>query len=1088
MARALFCVAENVMIPNFAFGWLDGKGEFVAGDVANIRVKVLGNYERDKYKFGFNPNITVNGKMGNSSLISGVSSNFDRDTSDWRISFVPIMAGLFNLLITDGHFNVLDSSLHFTVKAGKIYPTGCVVAWKGLTNEFVAGTKATVTIIPKDAFGNIVSSAGEVQSDFNFTVYASYINGSIASVINVSYKGWQSRNQVGYLSIDFTAASAGDLLLYVEEKNQSLNGSPLPFKVNPGVLDVAKCEPIWNIETNSFQLFSKMETFIHQWDQYGNLVPGLYPFDVEVIERGTNLSMPVADLSTTEVIPGIQVVSFSLNEPGNFMLMISDKDQKEAIAKMPYNFTVFIGYCDGMTSIVNGSGLNNSVAGEVAKFSVLLKDAYQYPAPVDLERLQVQIVRKNDSYHAEPKIYPMQNEIEYWKIRASSFDVIYTPEKSGIYDIMVFCGNVPLNRGHPFRKEVRAGNVNTSLSGVVKFASKVPKMITNEIVVQLMDSYFNPVLTEESKLQLEIASINKSGFSTWKFVNDNDGLYTGFYQAKDIGAYEICASFDGKHLLPCPFGVNVYSSEYFPRVNGNSISVWEDESIAFDALENDYFAGGNANVIEFSKPSNGSLLQCGRLFRYTPYKGVVGNDSFSYITSDINANLASGVVHISILSIPPQFVTFPSQLQATEGVISPKFGGFSGIVIAYSDLMENITITLTARSGTVFLSSMPMQFWWPSWNELSVSKRDGHTKDLILQGCLEVINFALQSIQYLGNENFCGDDVVHFSAMNRNGATDMDIPIFVEPINDPPFINVPDYIVLAKKNSKEGILIFDKEQDKFNFSVGDPDLFDFPGNASHFLVMFTMEVNSGFLLTKLPAELISTTELKLKNSYQWQSLQTFVTISDHFMVKAKGVRFRGTVNDCNNIMHKLFYHGEEYVDVLTVKINDMGNYGCYADCEEKISVPLFAEANVKLLRRRPMSSLVAHTLGSAIVVEFISVFTLGILLVCFTCKCAIALVNEKRRGRIARGVELHQLQSTSGKFSSTDVSEDMTHFTGWCSSPLLTNHPSNFCQRSHHQSGNEECGKDSPHSSKSSGEQGQEAPLPGVMPLASGED
>lgn len=51
---------------------------------------------------------------------------------------------------------------------------------------------------------------------------------------------------------------------------------------------------------------------------------------------------------------------------------------------------------------------------------------------------------------------------EHGKVRASSFDVIYTPEKSGIYAITVFCGNIPLNGGHPFKKEVSAGTIKMS--------------------------------------------------------------------------------------------------------------------------------------------------------------------------------------------------------------------------------------------------------------------------------------------------------------------------------------------------------------------------------------------------------------------------------------------------------------------------------------------------------------------------------------------------------------------------------------------------------------------------------------------------
>lgn len=80
------------------------------------------------------------------------------------------------------------------------------------------------------------------------------------------------------------------------------------------------------------------------------------------------------------------------------------------------------------------------------------------------------------------------------------------------------------------------------------------------------------------------------------------------------------------------------------------------------------------------------------------------------------------------------------------------------------------------------------------------------------------------------------------------------------------------------------------------------------GNDTHVLVMFSVEVNSGSISTNLPAELIVTTELKLINSYQWQPLQTFVTISKHFKVKAKGIRFRGTVHECNSVLQQLSYH------------------------------------------------------------------------------------------------------------------------------------------------------------------------------------
>ncbi|KAJ0035291.1 hypothetical protein Pint_24479 [Pistacia integerrima] len=1104
----------NPSVPLFAFSWLDDKNKFLAGDTAAIRIIVIGNFDSQGNasleKSAFKPSLTINEKVGNSCYISGVVLETSGDTSNWRILFTPILVGLFNLLILDDPFKVLDSSLHFYVDPGQMYPSVCVASWMGGVNEFEAGTKATLLILPKDAFGNNVSSTSNDSSSFNFTVSVFYANGSFIGMPNVTNMGW---NEIGHIIIEFIVSTAGDLSLSVEGGKQTLNGSPLPFKVNPGPLDISSCQAKWKYEVVAWQIFSKMEVFVHQHDQYGNLVPGIYAFDADIVEKETNLSIPVVDLHFEEVTPGIQLLSFTIQESGNFLLTISDMKHNISISNMPFAYSVFV-ECpwaiSSSKSVVNGSGLNASVAGEISVFSVYLNDNFRFPSPVELEMLQVQIIREIDSYQIRPKILPTQiingsgsteelnngsidqleiavapsvdqtnTSSENSTVLASAFDVTYIPERSGIYKILVLCGNIVLNGGLPFTMVVKAGEMNISLSGVVKFSPKVQRLITHDVVVQLLDSFSNPVLSQQSRLKLEIASVNNSGFSSWMFEDNNDGSYSGRYLAMDVGTYEMCVSFDGTRFLPCPFGVYVYSSLYFPKAYDDIVSVWEDESVAFDALANDYFAGDWASIVEFSKPGFGSLLQSGRIFRYTPYKDYIGNDSFSYTISDVNGNLATAAVNISVLSIPPQFVSFPSQLQATEDSISPRFGGFTGFGIRYSEMMENISVTLSARSGTVFLSSMLLQFWQPMWSGLSVRNGNENMKDLIIEGRVDVINFTLQSIQYLGNENFYGEDTVRISARNRNGKNDLDIPIFVEPVNDPPFIEVPQHIILNATGDESQI--FNRDRDKFNFCVGDPDINKYPGGASHFVVAFSMEVSDGLLLTSLPAELINETELKLKDSYLWQPLQTYVTISKHFKVQASGIRFRATVDNCNTVMQQLFYHGEEHNVVLTVKVNDMGHYGCYPDCAEKFFVPLQAEATVNLIRRRPMSSLVAHTLGSAIVIEFIMVLFLGVLLLFFTCKCAILLVNE-RRGHHTKNSELSEMQSSQKATSRTNLPEDDTsYFTGCCSTSFMfSNPPSSFRQRSCRGNEGGELVKDITHPSEASGDES----LHSLMPLS----
>lgn len=76
------------------------------------------------------------------------------------------------------------------------------------------------------------------------------------------------------------------------------------------------------------------------------------------------------------------------------------------------------------------------------------------------------------------------------------------------------------------------------------------------------------------------------------------------------------------------------------------------------------------------------------------------------------------------------------------------------------------------------------------------------------------------------NENFYGADTIQVSAMNKNGVNSLGVPIFIDPINDPPYINAPYFIILR---SEDETLIFDKEKDKFDFLIGDPDLLTFPG-------------------------------------------------------------------------------------------------------------------------------------------------------------------------------------------------------------------------------------------------------------------
>lgn len=66
----------------------------------------------------FKPILSVNGKLGNSSYVSGVLTDFGGDPGNWKLYFTTITSGLFNVIINEDHYEVLDSSLHFQVEPG----------------------------------------------------------------------------------------------------------------------------------------------------------------------------------------------------------------------------------------------------------------------------------------------------------------------------------------------------------------------------------------------------------------------------------------------------------------------------------------------------------------------------------------------------------------------------------------------------------------------------------------------------------------------------------------------------------------------------------------------------------------------------------------------------------------------------------------------------------------------------------------------------------------------------------------------------------------------------------------------------------
>lgn len=66
------------------------------------------------------------------------------------------------------------------------------------------------------------------------------------------------------------------------------------------------------------------------------------------------------------------------------------------------------GYTHGLNSVVNGSALSGSVAGEVAYLSVYLHDIYFNPSPIEVQWLRVVIIKKSDSSRLRAMVAPIR--------------------------------------------------------------------------------------------------------------------------------------------------------------------------------------------------------------------------------------------------------------------------------------------------------------------------------------------------------------------------------------------------------------------------------------------------------------------------------------------------------------------------------------------------------------------------------------------------------------------------------------------------------------------------------------------------------
>ncbi|CAO3402378.1 Ig-like domain-containing protein [Azospirillum palustre] len=107
-----------------------------------------------------------------------------------------------------------------------------------------------------------------------------------------------------------------------------------------------------------------------------------------------------------------------------------------------------------------------------------------------------------------------------------------------------------------------------------------------------------------------------------------------------------------------------------PVANNDSVTTVTDASITIDPLKNDSDEDGNPISLNsiVSQPSHGSVTMANSKFTYTPSKGFIGNDSFSYQIKDIYG--AAGVGTVSVKVTSPVVNSRPNARNDTASVVA----------------------------------------------------------------------------------------------------------------------------------------------------------------------------------------------------------------------------------------------------------------------------------------------------------------------------------------------------------------------------------------------------------------------------------
>ncbi|MGO3785800.1 MAG: tandem-95 repeat protein [Pseudoalteromonas prydzensis] len=207
---------------------------------------------------------------------------------------------------------------------------------------------------------------------------------------------------------------------------------------------------------------------------------------------------------------------------------------------------------------------------------------------------------------------------------------------------------------------------------------------------------FTPVVSDIDNTSLSLTIANKP---SWATFDSTSGTLSGIPTRDDVGLYSniLISVSDGQLSSTLnPFSIDVTYVNAAPVANDMLLSIDEDTNISISADVND--SDNDSLVIEVvTQPQFGSLTVQGTVFSYQPQADYHGNDSFSYLVTDGEANSAIATASITVESVNDE----PVAVDDTFNLASTDNGRYILDVLANDTDVDGDAITIIGARASV---------------------------------------------------------------------------------------------------------------------------------------------------------------------------------------------------------------------------------------------------------------------------------------------------------------------------------------------------------------------------------------------------